>query len=169
MKRVRQRRLKKKLKEVNEIKANNSTPEIRKYVLSELNKQECNIFSIAVDKNKIMSNTQETQPKLYHFLCKLLLNRIPIGNDGTYYITIDQKDTNTLIKRNFENYIKKVFSGKKIKFNQVESFTDNGLLVVDFVAWSVHRKWNLNDDFYFNIIRDKIVNKDNIELWKNKS
>ena len=69
----------------------------------------------------------------------------------------------------FENYIKKVFSGKKIKFNQVESFTDNGLLVVDFVAWSVHRKWNLNDDFYFNIIRDKIVNKDNIELWKNKS
>lgn len=168
IKRVRQRKLKKQLREVNEIKGNNSTPEIRKYVLSQLTKQDCELFAIAIDKNKIINKHYETQPELYHFLCRLLLDRLPIGNDGTYYIIIDQKDTNKLIKRNFEHYVLMKFKGRKIKFSQLQSFADNGLLVVDFVAWAVNRKWNANDDSYFNIIYEKIVNKNNIELWKNK-
>jgi hypothetical protein len=88
-----------------------------------------------------------------------------IDNDKII-VFIDQKDTNTLIKKNFRNYIESDFrrKNKKINFVQIQSHNENGLLVVDFVAWAIHRKYNLNDDSYYQIISNKI--KSERELWK---
>ena len=67
IKRFRERRLKKSQKQVPEIKANKSTPEIRKHMLNELNKCECQIFAIAVDKGRLLSKFDKAQPRLYHY------------------------------------------------------------------------------------------------------
>ncbi|MDE1869682.1 MAG: DUF3800 domain-containing protein [Candidatus Micrarchaeota archaeon] len=167
MKRFRERRLKKELRQTNEIKANSSTPAIRNYILSSLVKCDCEIFAIVADKGKILSKFDKVRDKIYHYLCALLLDKVALG-DGETTIIIDQKDTNKMIKRNFRNYIQMRFHKKarKIKFNQVLSFEENGLMVVDFVAWAVNRKWNSNDDSYFNLIKDRIKNLESMELWK---
>lgn len=167
IKKLRQRKLKREMRQVNEIKANNSTPEIRKYVLSELKKHNCQIFAIVVDKGKLLSKYDQAQDKLYHYLCRLLLDKVSI-KDGATVIIIDQKDTNKLIKKNFKNYIEMVYRGKdrKVKFSQTESFNDNGLMIVDFVAWSINRKWNCNDPSYYEIIKEQLVNATTMEIWK---
>ena len=167
MKRFRERRLKKQLREANEIKANSSTPAIRTYILSKLRQCDCDIFAVIVDKGKILSKFDKAQDKLYHYLCGILLDKVAI-KDGETNIIIDQKDTNKLIKRNFKNYIEMRFHKKemRVKFSQALSFEENGLLIVDFVAWAVNRKWNFNDESYFNIIKDKVRNLDSMELWK---
>lgn len=167
IKRFRERKLKKELRQTNEIKANSSTPEIRRYILSRLMECDCQIFAIVADKKKILSKFNDTQDKFYHYLCALLLDEVSIG-EGETTIIIDQKDTNKLIKRNFRNYIEMRFRKKsrKIKFHQMLSFEENGLLIVDFVAWSINRKWNSGDESYFNIIKEKVMNLENMELWK---
>lgn len=167
MKRFRERRLKKSLRQVPEIKANKSTPEIRKHMLSELYKCDCQIFALAVDKGKLLSRFDQAQDRLYHYLCGMLLAKVPIKDDMTIII-IDQKDTNKLIKKNFKNYIEMIFKrkGRKIQFSQIESFNDNGLLIVDFVAWSINRKLNFNDSSYYEIIRGKVTNDSTMEIWK---
>jgi hypothetical protein len=157
MKKFRERRLKKKLKEVSEIKANNSTPTIRKYILSKLVENECDIFAVVIDKGKILSKYDKAQNSLYHLLCRLLLSKVSM--DGETIIIIDQRDTNKLIKQNFKNYIEMNFENneRKVRFQQLQSFNDNGLLIVDFVAWAVNRKYNFNEDSYYNIIKDKKI------------
>lgn len=170
MKRFRERRLKKSLKERSEIKANNSTPEIRKYILEQLMRCECEIYVIATEKSKILSKFDSAQDKFYHFLCKLLLGIATKDNSKTVVI-IDLKDTNRIIKINFKNYIEWSFKskGKSVDFNQVVSHSDNGLQIADFVAWAVHRKFNSGEEDYFNIIKSRIKNIDKMEMWKNST
>lgn len=163
MKRLRERRIKKKLMEAPEIKANNSNQQTREYVLKKVNECNCEILALVVPKAKIMSKFDTIQNKLYHYLCNILLR--DISYDGDLYIIIDERDTNKLIKLNFENYIKRNYNDgkRKIDFHQIKTFQDNGLQVVDFIAWAISRKWNFNDDSYLHLIEKNIrIN----EIWK---
>ncbi|MEM5782882.1 MAG: hypothetical protein QXX01_00755, partial [Candidatus Aenigmatarchaeota archaeon] len=85
-------------------------------------------------------------------------------------ITIDKKHTNTFIRENFNDYVKRKIKERcpklEIEVNQFSSYTKNELQVVDFVAWSINRKFNSKDDSYYKIIEEKIVNKEKMELWK---
>lgn len=167
IKRLRQRGLKKKIKELPEIKANNSNKGIREYVLKRVNNLDCKIFAIVVDKSRILSRLYEVKDKLYNYLCGILLDRISL-NSGKVIITIDKKHTNTLIREDFNGYIKDKISKKStaIEIYHLPSYSKNELQVTDFVAWSISRKFNVGDDFYYKIIEGKIINKENIFLWK---
>ena len=170
MKKLRQRKLKKLLKKLPEIKANNSNRVIREYVLEKISKTSCEIFAIVVDKSKIMPHLFEVKDRLYNFLCRILLTEIE--NAETIHIVIDRKHTNTLIRENFNQYIENILkhrkSVKKITIKHLPSYSSQPLQVVDFVAWSINRKFNHGDDFYYRIIEDKIRNKNRMELWNQK-
>lgn len=169
LKRLRRHKLKKKLKQLPEIKANNSNKQIREYVLKKINKSDCQIFAIVVDKLKIFSDLYEVKDKLYNFLCGILLTRLGITS-GKLIIVIDKKHTNTLVREDFDNYIKTKLNdfskNLTIEINHLPSYSKNELQVTDFVAWSINRKFNVGDDFYYRIIEGKIANKEDMELWK---
>lgn len=167
IKKLRQRKLKKKLKELPEIKANNSNRIIREYVLKKVNSLNCNIFAIVVNKSKILSHLYEVQDKLYNYLCGILLSKIGLES-GKIVVTIDKKHTNTLIRENFNNYIQNKIGNKdvKVEIYHLPSYSNNELQVTDFVAWSINRKFNTEDDHYYKIIEEKISNKEEMLLWK---
>lgn len=170
MKRVRQRKLKKPIKKLPEIKANNSNRVIREYVLRKVSKTPCDIFAIVVDKSKIMPNLFEVKDRLYNFLCRILLTEIEVSD--VLHVVIDKKHTNTLIRENFNEYIKSMIklrkSVKEIPIKHLPSFSSQPLQVVDFVAWSINRKFNYGDDLYYRIIESKIKNRSRMELWNQK-
>jgi hypothetical protein len=60
IKRLRVRKLKKDLKELPEIKANNSSESVRKYVLDKLAIADCSISAIAIPKRKIKKSYTTT-------------------------------------------------------------------------------------------------------------
>ena len=167
IKKFRQRKLKKKIKELPEIKANSSNRRIREHILSKVSNLNCKIFAIVVDKSKILSRLYEVKDKLYNYLCGILLDRIGLGS-GKVIITIDKKHTNTLIREDFNSYIKDKIGSKSITLEiyHLPSYSKNELQVADFVAWSISRKFNVGDDFYYKIIEEKIINKENIFLWR---
>jgi len=166
IKKLRQTKLKKKIKQLPEIKANNSNRIIKEYVLKKVNSANCQIFAIVVDKSKILSRLYEVKDKLYNYLCGILLDTIDIKY-GKIIITIDKKHTNSLIREDFNNYIKKKIGCKDIKVEiyHKPSYSSNELQVADFVVWSINRKFNTGDDYYYKIIEDKIINEQNIMLW----
>ncbi|MEM5861292.1 MAG: DUF3800 domain-containing protein [Candidatus Aenigmatarchaeota archaeon] len=169
IKRVRERILKKKLKQLPEIKANSSNRRIREFVLRKIRESDCKIFAIVIDKSKIFSHLFEVKDKLYNYFCGILLNQLQIS-EGKLIITVDKKHTNTLIRENFNDYVKRKIKERcpklEIEVNQLPSYTKNELQVVDFVAWSINRKFNSKDDSYYKIIEEKIANKERMELWK---
>ena len=152
-----------------EVKAQTSNRATKEYVLTKLSQASCDIYAIAVPKDKIFNKYGRglAQDRFYHFLCGLLLKQIGRKED-MIDVEVDERHTKNLLKKNFRNYIEKNFlrEGQKLRFHQLPSTNDDGLFAVDFVAWSVNRKFNLNDDSYLNIIKDKIKNFDTMERWK---
>lgn len=169
IKKLRQRKLKKSIKQLPEIKANNSNRIIREFILRKIKEFDCRIFSVVVCKENILNHLFQAQNKLYNYLCGILLEKIGI-NDGEIIITIDKKHTNTLIRKDFEDYVKNKLSKSqkdvRIEVYQKPSYSNSELQVVDFVCWSISRKFNSDDDCYYKIIENKVINKEDILLWK---
>ncbi len=168
IKKLRQRKLKKTIRKLPEIKANNSNRMIREYVLRKLKEADCNVFSVVVKKERIQERLFEVQDRLYNYLCGALLKKLN-ADKCKLIITIDKKHTNALIRENFDAYVKnKMQIDKKemIEIYHMPSHASNELQVVDFVAWSINRKFNAEDDSYYKIIEEKIVNREQILLWE---
>ncbi len=168
IKKLRQRKLKKKIKDLPEIKANKASHREREYVLTRLNGAKCTLFAIAVEKNKIKSRLFSFKDKLYNYLCGILIKKLSLDCQELK-ITIDKKYTNTLIQKDFNNYISSKISAKypamKVFIIHEDSSKSNELQVVDFLVWSISRKFNTGDDTYFAIIKDKVSNKEDMILW----
>lgn len=169
IKKIRQRKLEKKIKKLVELKANNSNKKIREYILKKVKNSDCNIFAVVVNKSKILSQLYEVKDKLYNYLCGILMDRIILPR-YKIMIIIDKKHTNTLIREDFNNYIQKKIKNKdpglKIEIFHKPSYMSNELQVTDFVAWAINRKFSFGDNYYYSIIKNKIINKENMLLWK---
>lgn len=169
IKKVRTNKLKKKLKELPEIKANNSNKAIRRRVLEGISNCDCSISAIVIPKSKIKDHLFEKQNKLYNYLCGLLFSHINL-NFTQVDIKIDKKHSNRLLREDFNQYlsarIKQKAGGIGLSIRHLESHASNELQAVDFAAWAIGRNYSLGDSSYYDIIRPKIKNSGNEEIWK---
>jgi hypothetical protein len=151
-----------------EIKAHFSGSATRRYVLSELSKIDCDIYAVAAEKAKILERWEPSpeQNRLYHAICSRLLRKVGRKND-IIYVIMDERHKERHLKEFFKNYIEKNFlrEGQKIRFHQAPSHEDAGLLVVDFVAWAIGRKFNFGDETYSDLIKGRIRNFNAMDSW----
>lgn len=169
MKRLRERKLGKKLKEIPEIKANNSNERIRTFVLKRIGTSSCSISACAIPKVKIRADLLEQQGRFYNYLCGMLLEQISL-NANHISVVIDKKYNNQLLRDNFNQYMTEKIKSKttqiSISIRHMESHVSQELQAVDFVAWAVHRKFTFGDSSYYDIIKHKIENGGNEEKWE---
>ncbi|MGV8177006.1 MAG: DUF3800 domain-containing protein [Candidatus Bilamarchaeaceae archaeon] len=169
IKQARERKLKKKLKELPELKANNSDDHVRKYILEKINACDCSISAVVIPKDKIREYLFDHKNKLYNYLCGILMEQISLNVD-IVDITIDKRDNNKLLRDDFNNYIEGKIKGRrkeiKVCIKHLESHSSNELQAVDFVAWAVHRKFTYGDSQYYDIIKSRISNSGKEEIWK---
>jgi len=169
MKRLRERKLKKKLKETPELKGNNSNDEIRRFVLGRLALLPCTISAVAIPKSKVKDYLFEHKNKLYNYLCGLLMEQISLKAD-IIDITIDKKDNNRLLQEDFNQYIRTRILGRRpevrIKIQHLDSHSSNELQVADFVVWAINRHFSGKDSEFYDLIKSKITNAGFEEIWK---
>jgi hypothetical protein len=169
MKKARQKYLKKKLKDSNEIKANNSNERIRKYILQSVGMCHCAISAIVIPKSKIRPYLFSKKEKLYNYLCGLLFSHITLDTD-LVKIVIDKKHTNRLLRNDLNQYILSKIKNKSnsinVEIRHLESHNSEGLHIVDFVAWAVNRNYSYKDGTYYDLIKMKIRNLGKEQIWK---
>ena len=107
----------------------------------------------------------------YNYVVNILLNRvfskklIPI-KDKIVFIQ-SQRETNKLLNLNFKQYISqqvKKNHGVELVVEIKRPSEEKALQIVDFVSWGVFRKYEHNDDTYYNIIKDLI--RENTSLYE---
>lgn len=166
IKRIRLRKLKKKLMDLPEIKANNSSPEIRRKVLKELIKTNTKFYALSVDKSRVYDYLFDKKDKLYNFLCGILIRELDIRQHRDLEIIVDRRYS-SIFRDDFDRYVKNKFSEKRfnlrINVKHLCSHENGGLQATDFIAWSINRKFSFDDDSYLSIIEAKIKV---MELWK---
>ena len=129
-------------------------PIVRSRLLSLLKKKkDVSVMIIRLNKSNVWTDLRKEKSILYNYVVNILLNRIfskkLISIQDKLVFIQSQRETNKLLNLVVE--IKKTSEEKALQ-------------IVDFVSWSVFRKYEHNDDTYYNIIKDLI--KENTSLYE---
>lgn len=147
-------------------------PKVRLKLLSLLkDKKDISIMIIRLNKGNVWTDLRQEKSILYNYVVNILLNRvfskklIPI-KDKIVFIQ-SQRETNKLLNLNFKQYISqqvKKNHGVELVVEIKRPSKEKALQIVDFVSWGVFRKYEHNDDTYYNIIKDLI--RENTSLYE---
>ena len=149
---------KKKYKNLNEIKANNSDDAIRFEVLDIIVENNVEIYTIILNKEKLSYDLNDKKTKVYNYLTNLIVAECNLSGKSVHFI-IDKRVKKKIIREDFNDYITKNHSDVKFNISHYDSCNSNGLQLVDFISWSIFRYYEFGDDRFFNHINSKITLK----------
>lgn len=139
-------------------------PITRRRLLKRLDKKDCTIMTIYLNKSKVYTKLQDEKQVLYNYVSNILLDRIYakkiIPGDKKVELIASQRETNKFLNENFKNYINNQVKNRhkiEIKINIKTPSEEKTLQVVDFVSWAIFRKYEYGDDSYYMIVKRKIV------------
>jgi len=158
------RGLRKKFKKVGDLHAYRETPITKTRVLKEVNKKDCSILVIILNKRKVYTKFNDEKGVLYNYVANILLDRLfrkkPIPPQEPIVLIASRRETNKFLNQNFKNYLqRKIIDSYKLKL-QIEisnPLKEKSLQVVDFISWAIFRKYETGDDTYYNLISAKII------------
>ncbi|MBU0546375.1 DUF3800 domain-containing protein [Patescibacteria group bacterium] len=140
------------------------TPKTRKQVFNLMTEKDITIMSIYLNKKKVFTNLHDEKHVLYNYVTNILIDRvyakklIPI--DRTIKLIASRRETNKFLNQNFKEYLEnKVVEKHKLSIDiQIKApYEEKCLQVVDFASWAIYRKLQHNDEDYYNLIKQKIV------------
>lgn len=166
VKKTRKKMLKQKRKGPSELKANKSSSEIRRYVLNLLSQEDIKICCVVINKNKVYKYLRKRKEKLYNYIVKHILINIEPFLSHDVNIVIDKRCRKRLVRQDLNNYIKKVINlnnRMNIRVSHIDSQKSEELQALDFICWSIFRKYEHDDISYYEIIKNKILSE--TQLW----
>lgn len=139
-------------------------PITRRRLLRRLTEKECLIMTIYLNKKKVYTRLQNEKTILYNYVANILLDRMYsrklVATPGTIYLIASRRETNKFLNENFKNYLNQQVKNRhktKIEIMIKTPYEEKALQVVDFVSWAIFRKYEFDDDNYYNIIKSKII------------
>lgn len=160
--------LRKRYRKIGVLHAYKEEPNTRKKLLSLISEKNCKIMTIFLNKRRVYTRLCDEKPVLYNYVTNILLDRIfskKILSGSFYYVVASRKETNKFLNQNFRSYLSsQVAMNHNVKINiQIETPSQEKCLqAVDFVSWAIFRKYEYNDESYYNIIKDKIVEENSL-------
>ena len=149
---------KKKFQKLNEIKANNSDDEVRFQVLNIINSSEVEIYAIIVNKITFYNKSYNKKFKLYNYLTNIIIAESNL-NGKKVHLIIDKRIQNKTLLEEFNNQIKSKNSKINLEISHYDSYSLNGLQLVDFISWSIFRYYEYKDNRFVDYIKSKIILK----------
>lgn len=155
IKRIRQRKLKKKLKELPEIKFNKSSDHIREKTLICIAREPIEIAYIVLDKKRVSPDRQNHKQKIYNFITASLLRSLPYGDTANLKLIVDKRISNKVIRKDFDEYVKRK-AAFKVNISHENSTSNKCLQASDFIAGAIFRKYESCDGRFYDLIKDRI-------------
>lgn len=139
-------------------------PITRQRLLKRLAEKECFIMSIYLNKKKVYTKLQNEKPVLYNYVTNILLDRIYsrkiIKTKNKISLFASKRETNKFLNQNFKNYLNQQVKNRhqtNIEILIRSPHEEKALQAVDFVSWAIFRKYEHQDENYYNLIRKKII------------
>lgn len=139
-------------------------PKVRNQVLNLLNEKDISIMAVYLNKKKVYTKLQDEKHVLYNYVTNILIDRVyskklvPLNEKIS--LVASRRETNKFLNHNFKRYLEnKVAENHKLSI-EVSIKTPNeekSLQVADFASWAIYRKMQYNNDSYYNLIKQKIV------------
>lgn len=165
IKKIRQRKLKKKYKKKDEFKFSNTNDVIRKAILKEISKLDVSIYSLTVNKKRVVDSLKNKPDILNNYIMKELLNECLLGDlRKPIHIYIDRylskHRQEELVEYITWTYAERLKKSPKVEFKHVDSKENKAIQAVDFIAGAIQQKCENNNIEYFNLVQDKLHYKE---------
>ncbi|MCB9362061.1 DUF3800 domain-containing protein [Candidatus Woesearchaeota archaeon] len=170
VKNLRRYKFKKELKKISELKANQSSDEVRIGVLRKIAENEHITCQAIVLKKELMYSEylNSHSHKLYNYVCGALASEWVL-DDKEVSIRIDYSKGKQALRNDFDHYIKGNIEQKRwncsVTVQHSYSHNWSGLQLADFVSWAVFRAKQYKDDRFFRIIEHKTTV---FPVWKKR-
>ena len=138
------------------------SPKTRIKMLHDLSNIDISIMFIRLNKQKVYSNMQNEKPVLYNYVTNILLDRVfskKLISPDNIQLVASKRETNRFLNENFKNYLKK--DNHRLEVIIKTPAEEKSLQAIDFISWSAFRKYEYNDESYYNIFKKKVI-EDNI-------
>lgn len=125
-------------------------------------KQDFSIMVVRLNKAKVYTDLQNEKNVLYNYVTNVLLDRIITkklcNTKEPIYFIASQRDTNKYMNKVFTDYL---IDKTKDRINlnlEIQSASKHKCLqLVDFLSWGIFQKYEHNDESYYEIIKNFIV------------
>ena len=129
-----------------------------------LSEKDCNIMVIYLEKEKILKKLNNEKDILYNMITKTLLDRILnkklVNINETIQIIASRREISKFLNENFKKYLLEQIKKKhNISISvQVKTPAEEKILqLADVVSWSIFRKYEFDDNTYYKMIKNRIV------------
>ena len=167
IKNMRRYKFKKQLRKAKEIKANKSSQELIKHMLTKLNDlNDAKVFFIILEKEKCYSNyLNSNKHKLYNFVAGKLATNITL-DVGNAIVRIDKSKGKQVLRDDFNHYFEKRLkensSIEKVAIHHSDSNAWSGLQFADVLSWSAFQKMEHSNSEYINVLK---ISTEAYEVW----
>jgi len=161
IKKIRQKKLKKKLKESPEIKWNNSSDWIKDKVFEKLKNIKFEIFTIILDKSKVYNYLRGEKHRLYNYLTQLIITECSM--DGKTKLVVDRSKNKRSLRDDFDQYIRGKVKDRceDMEISHEDSKNNGVLQTLDFVSGAIFNKYGFEKKEYYDKIKEKITTEKN--------
>lgn len=136
----------------------------RMRLFSLLRDKDLSVMIITLNKKSVYTPLQEEKTILYNYVTNILLDRIAtkklLPQNDEIQLIASQRETNKFLNINFKQYLENHVAGRhhmRLKVSVRPPSAKKGLQVVDFISWAIFRKYEHQDDSFYNIIKLLIV------------
>lgn len=148
----------------NTLHAYKEKPKTRDRVFNLLNEREISIISIYLNKNKVYTHLQDEKQVLYNYVTNILLDRVCtkklIPLNEKIYLIASRRETNKFLNENFKSYLEKQTKNNHKVNIEIQIKTpqeEKCLQIIDFICWAIYRKYEHNDESYYNLFKKQII------------
>lgn len=148
-----------------ELKFNKSPDRLRRLLLADVAKTDCQIAWCAVEKYRLPSRSVVESGQLLHSMSALAVSEISrMTRAKSIAVVVDKRWTKERLRAELdsclEDAVESCHSGHfapSVRVSHLDSMTSAGLQLADFVAGAVFRSIERADESYLGIIRERII------------
>lgn len=146
---------------IDELKATNTTFEIKKYFYEQVKGLNFYIYAITLNKRRVYESLRHNKTRVYNFITRNVLDQISFKDvDSQIELTIDKSKSkpeiiefNTYIRRQLEAKINPHIPLNIYHLNSTES---GGLQAVDMFSYGIFEKYERKRKDWFITFKDKV-------------
>lgn len=134
---------------------------VRLKLLDEVAKQDLKFMTIVVDKQKTAVSQFKHIQHLYNFITKELLYRIfekdIVKQEEQVELAVSKRETNKNLNKEFVSFFQEFTERNNLTIKIKSSTEEKGLQIVDFVSWAIFRYYEYDDNSFYKIIENQII------------
>lgn len=144
-----------------ELHAHSTTRSVKEYTCDLIKDHRYGVYALTLNKRGALPYLTQDKAHVYNFVARNLIDRIPFERaDGNVILSVD-RSKGSAQRREFNEYLSAQLEGRldpKVRLSIIHEPSEKspGLQLVDMFAWSIHRKYEQNDDTYVSLFKEKL-------------